>query len=210
MKTSIIYLFIAICVALLLNSCATSKDSLIVEKNVLESTSYAKEVKDIDKQDCFVELNDGSIKKYASLKLVTGIFTTPHLLADGKIVIHPKELKAYRDLNYYAVSQKQFYTGAKAYVATHVLPGFAVRVVKGNLNLYALQFYGSGNVYKKYFLQNGADGEILPFSADLLSLYTNNSTEIKAILKKNSKKVNTKQMIASVYNYNNTTFISKN
>ena len=211
MRTKITHLFMAVFAALLLNSCAVSKISNVqeIQKSDVETTVKQTE-KTTENAVCFVQLNDGTTQNYSTLKLVTGVFTSPYLLADGKIKIQPSSVKAYRDANYYAISQKEFYTKGKAHVATHVLPGFAIRVVKGNINLYALQFYGSGNIYKKYFLQNGTEGKIVPFTADLLTEYTNNNAVIKNVMSKNKKKINNKLMMELVDNYNTTTSLSKN
>jgi hypothetical protein len=209
MKTSLIYLGIAIFIALLLGSCASNKITAELPKNNMEASKYNTQ-NDAEKTICFVQLKDGSIQYYQQLKLVTGIFVSPHLLADGKTKFSASDIVAYKDADHYAISQNDFYKKAKAHVATDVLPGFAVREVKGILNLYSLQFYGSGNIYKKYFLQRGAEGKIIPFSADLLNEYAKDNVEIMNIIKKSKKKINPKQILELVDNYNNTTSISKN
>lgn len=201
MKTTIIYLLIiALCVSLLVNSCAAGKNSVAMAETPTENI--------IEKTNCYVVLKDGSIKNYVTLKLVTGVFKTPHLLADGKVQILPSEIKEYKDANYYAIDQKQFYTKVTTHVATNVLPGFAVREIKGNLNLYSVQFYNGSNVYKKYFLQNGVDGKILPYTPALLNEYAKYNAEVKNFLLK--KKNKHKELLAVITSYNSAQSISKN
>jgi len=55
---------------------------------------------------CFVQLNDGAIQNYSTLKLVTGVFVTPHLLADNKIIINSGDIIAYQNKEHYAVTAK--------------------------------------------------------------------------------------------------------
>ncbi len=201
MKTTILYLLIiAICVSLLVTSCAAGKNNVAITETPTENI--------IDKATCYVVLKDGTVKYYTTLKLVTGVFKTPHLLADGKVEILPAAIKEYKDAHYYAIDQKQFYTKVKTHVATNVLPGFAVREIKGNLNLYSIQFYNGSNVYKKYFLQNGNEGKILAYTPELLNEYANNNAEVKNFLAK--KKNKQKQLLAVINSYNNSLSISKN
>jgi hypothetical protein len=209
MKTSIIYLCIAAFVAFLLSSCGTSKNSLnefayhnteVVLENITENnaSSHAN----------IVEFLDGTKVQYQSLKLVTGIFVSPHLLADGNNKLATSKIKAYNDGEFYAVSQKLFYDKAKAHVATDVLPGFAIREVKGNLNLFTLQFHGSGNVYKKYFLQKGDDGKILPITKTNLKEILVNEISEETINKISKKKVEPKIIYQMVGEYNATTSLT--
>ncbi len=201
MKTTILYLLIiALCVSLLVNSCAAGKNSIATIEMPTENI--------VEKNNCYVILKDGTVKYYSTLKLVTGIFKAPHLLADGKVEIMPSAIREYRDANYHAIDQKTFYTKVSTHVATNVLPGFAVREIKGNLNVYSIQFYNGSNVYKKYFLQNGNDGKILPYTPELLNEYAKLNAEVKNfLLKKKSKQ---KQLLAVINSYNNSLSISKN
>ena len=206
MKTNIIYLIIiSICVALLVSSCATGKDSVVILQPTTE-----KQTDDVVSKiaDCYVVMNNGAIRKYSKIKLVTGILITPYLLADGEIKILPTEIIAYKDANHYAISQKEFYNKNKTHVAINVLPGFAVRELKGDLNVYSLQYFNGSNIYKKYFLQKGNDGIIIPYSPQLLNDYATNNTEVKNFVTK--KKTKRKDLIAIVENYNNSVSVSKN
>ncbi len=205
MKTNIIYLLIiSICVTLLVSSCIISKNSLVAPELTTErQTEVASK-----KWDCYVEMNDGTIKKYSKIKLVTGILSTPYLLADGEIKILATQIKAYKDANFYAVSQREFYNTNKTHVAIDVLPGFAIRELKGEVNVYSLQYYNGSNIYKKFFLQKGHDGKIIPYTTQLLNEYAKNNIEVKNFVTK--KKAKQKELLAVVESYNNSVSISKN
>ena len=201
MKTTIIYLIIiAICVSMLVNSCAAGKNNIEMAPPLTEDHT--------EKATCYVVLKDGNVKYYTTLKLTTAIFKTPFLLADGKEEIMAKDLKEYKDANYHAIAQQEFYNKIKTHVATKVLPGFAVLEAKGDLNVYSLQFYNGSNVYKKYFLQKGPNGKIVPYTPQLLGEYAVNNAEVKEFLSK--KKSKQKQLLALVNNYNNSVSMSKN
>lgn len=206
MKTNIIYfVIISICVALLVSSCVTGKDSVVISQPATEKYTDDESSK---RADCFVVMNDGTIKTYYKIKLITGILTTPHLLADGELKILPTQIKAYKDANYYAISQREFYNTNKTHVATNVLPGFAVRELKGDVNVYSLQYFNGSNIYKRFFLQKGNNGKIMPYTTQLLNEYAKNNMEIKNFVTK--KKTRQKDLIAVVENYNNSISVSKN
>ncbi len=206
MKTNIIYLIIiSICVALLVNSCATGKDSVGITQPAVE-----KRIKErsLEKSISYVEMNDGTIREYSQIKLVTGILNTPYLIANGDVKIFPDQIKSYKTGNYYAISQMEFYTTNITHVAKNVLPGFAVREIKGDVSLYSIQYYNGSNIYKKYFLQKGKDGKILPYTKQLLNEYAINNMEVKNFITK--KKAKQKDLLAVVENYNNAISVSKN
>ncbi len=202
MNIRIRYTFVFACLATTLFSCYTSKNNTLNPENTPD--------KNIVKTDCFVEFNNGEIKKFSSIKLVTGVFVSPYLLADGELKILSAQIKAYKDEKFYAIAQREFYTQGKGHISTHVLPGFAIREIKGNLNLYSLQFYNLGTVHKKFFLQNGNDGKIVPYSAEILSEYFKDNKEISNYMSKRKKKINSKELLSLVENYNNSASISKN
>jgi hypothetical protein len=203
MKTSIIYLCIAAFVALLLSSCSMSKNAVNNEVFTTQNVIFENTTESSPSTHAnIVEFLDGTKVQYQSLKLVTGIFVSPHLLADGKTKLTSSKIKAYNDGKFYAVSQKLFYEKAKAHVATDVLPGFAIREVKGNLNLFTLQFHGSGNVYKKYFLQKGEEGKILPITKSNLKEILADEVSDDVINKLVKKKVEPKIIYQVVGEYN--------
>ena len=205
MKTNIIFVLIAACVALVLSSCSSAKNSLATEKPIAINVIEKEENK-----NCFVVANDGAITYYKSLKLVTAILSTPYLLADGKVKIMPDEIKAYKDKKHYAISQKIFYNEEKGHVATHVLPGFALKEKSGSINVYSLQIYSVGKVYKKYFLQNGENGAILSYTPVLLHNYVNDENSLANEIDLGKKKMNTKKVLSIVDNFNNSAAITKN
>ncbi len=124
----------------------------------------------IETPKCFVEYNDGSIKEFERLEVVTAIFKTPRLIANGAIIIKPEEIKAYMDSKgRYAISAKLFDDAKETYVATSALNGFAYRVVKGKINVFALKYYNGRVTALKYYLQQGEGKAIVPYNAELLA-----------------------------------------
>ncbi len=197
MKTNLPYFKGVACLLILLYSCTTSKNSIDQIKaeigNPKEETS------------CFVQMNDGTIKNFGTLQLVTGFFKTPHLVADGHVTIIAAEIKAYQNKDHYAVSQKEFYTPTKpSYVAVDALPGFAVRIAKGKLNVYTLKYYNGHNTTEKYFLQPGDDGAIVAYTPQLLNELVKDNTEAYTFFnQKNKIAVLPKKLLLAVDIYNN-------
>ena len=70
---------------ILLNSCATNSITHAARRADIANSKETS-------SECFVQLNDGTIKHYHSLKLVTSAFSTPYLLADGKTRIKAKQI----------------------------------------------------------------------------------------------------------------------
>jgi hypothetical protein len=143
----------------ILNSCATSSITREQRKTDIEKSREPE-------TNCFVQFNDGTVKNYKTLKLVTGMFKAPYLLADGKTKIHSKEIKAYQNKDHYAISQATFGEGRTSHVATETLPGFAIRTVKGKLNVYCKKYYNGQVAVDEYYLQVGNTGEIVAFSSN--------------------------------------------
>ncbi|MFM6926607.1 MAG: hypothetical protein ACKOU7_13960, partial [Ferruginibacter sp.] len=139
---------VLISATILLNSCAVSKNSIEQPQANLKPVNETSAT-------CFVQLNNGSIQQFTTLKLVTGILTTPHLLADGKVVINSKDIIAYQDNKQYAVSSKILTSKRSSGISVETLPGFAVKVVSGKLNVYCRKYYNGTNTSDEYFLQNG-------------------------------------------------------
>ncbi len=193
----------ALCLALTFNSCTVSK-------NAIESTNPGED--DPKKVSvCYVQMNDGSIKNYASLKLVTGVFKTPHLLADGNIVIKTEAIKAYQSKDHYAISQRDFSTDEKSYVAKNALPGFAVRVASGKLNVYAVKYYNGHNTSEKLYLQLGDDGAILPYKYELMNdLVKDNAEAYKYFNAKKPAANFNEKIVVTAGMYNNAGLYTKN
>jgi hypothetical protein len=117
----------------------------------------------------YIVLNDGTIQYYKSLKLVTGVFTSPHLLADGKTKIPATEICAYQNDEHYALSQQNLVNGRKSKSAVESLPGFAVRIVTGKLNVYSQKYYNGSGTSEELFIQIGNEGTIMAYKAELLN-----------------------------------------
>lgn len=194
-----------LCTAIILfTSCAISKNSVYEPKPETEKKKEGN-------SSCYVIKTDGSTQYYSSLKLVTGVFITPHLVADNNIVINAKDVLVYQDKQRYAVSQKLLATSKTSYVATETLPGFAVRVVSGKLNVYTRKFYDGRNIVKEYFLQSGDEGQIIAYSSELMrDLVKDNVTASDYFNNKVKISPRSKKLMATADIYNNSQLLSKN
>lgn len=131
--------------------------------------------KDTDK-GCFVKFNDGTVKVYSTLALITGVFTSPHLLADGKIKLLPSQLTAYQNAQHFAISQKTFASGHKTIAAVETLPGFAVRVLKGDINVYVKKYFNGHRAVDEYYVQQGEEGKVFLYDdVTMKGLLTSNA-----------------------------------
>ncbi len=161
--------------------------------------------------DCFVKMNDGSIREFRTLKLVTSPLHTPYLLADGKTKIKASQIKAYQNKDHYAVSQKTFCCGRISHVATETLPGFAVRTVKGRLNVYCKKYYNGQVAVDEFYLQVGDEGQIQAYSPELMSkLVKDNSEALTFFTNKKFKGRLPEKLHATAQLYNGGAFITKN
>lgn len=204
MKKSVPAIALLCTTIILFTSCAISKNSVDEYK---PASANKKEVN----SSCYVIKTDGSTQYYSSLKLVTGVFVTPHLLADNKVVINAKDVLVYQDKQRYAVSQKLLATSKTSYVATETLPGFAVKVVSGKLNVYTRKFYDGRNIVKEYFLQSGDEGQITAYSAELMrDLVKDNVTASDYFNSKVKISPRSKKLMATADIYNNSQLLSKN
>ena len=203
MKTNVPYLKAIACLLVLLNSCTVTKNSI---------EEYQTPIEDPKKEIlCFVQMNDGTVKNYTTLKLVTGLFKTPHLLADGNIIIKAEEIKAYQNKEHYAVSQKEFTDAKQSYVAKDALPGFAVRIAAGKINVYSLKYYNGHNTTEKLFLQAGDNAEIAACTQELMSELVKDNIDAHAFFNEKDKTATfTKKIVTTADIYNNTGDVSKN
>ena len=194
-----------LCSALIfLNSCSVSKNSVLPPKTDTNNGNGTT-------SSCFVVKTDGSRQYYSTLKLVTGVLKTPHLLADNKVVIETKDVLAYQDNKRFAVSQKLLTTKKTSYVASETLPGFAVRIVNGKLSVYSRKFYNGNNAATEYFLQTGDDGEIVSYSrAVMIDLLKDNPKAADFYNSKVKVSPESKKLLAAVGIYNNGQFITRN
>jgi hypothetical protein len=204
MKTKLPQFTSVLCLLFSLNSCISSKNALEQIKPTNENNK--------EETACFVQMNDGTVKNYSTLKLVTGVFKTPHLIGDGNVIISADKVAAYQSKDQYAISQKGFTNIQPSYVAVDALPGFAVRVAKGKLNVYAIKYYNGHNTTEKFFLQIGDDGAIVPYKYELMSDLVKDNIEAYNFFNKKKKTIalNKRLLVtAGIYN-SNSSYISKN
>lgn len=203
MKKALYPFFISLIISMLLISCAT--DRTIAQRITEFENSQANE------PACYVQRNDGNFINYTTLKLVTGIFTSPHLLADGQIRINPVEIKAYQNQDHYAVSQKIFESGKHSAVAQETLPGFAIRVVKGKVNVYSKKFFNGQRAANEYYLQAGETGAIKLYTPELMNeMIKNDAAALEFFNNKNKKALMPEKMLVTVQLYNHDQLVSKN
>ncbi len=190
--------------ALTMNSCSTSSISKAKRKADIQNSKETNSA-------CFVKFNDGTIKQYTSLKLVTSAFTTPYLLADGKTKIKARQIVAYQNKEHYAVSQKTFCCGRMTSVATETLPGFAVRTVKGKINVYCKKFYNGQVAVDEYFIQAGDNGKIVAYSPALMNeLVKDNSEAAMFFNDKKFKGSSSDKLQTAAHMYNSGQLVTKN
>jgi hypothetical protein len=191
-------------ITILLNSCTTSKNSIANQKPDVLITNEGTSA-------CFAKFNDGTVKQFTSLRLVTGVLTTPHLLADDKLIINSKDIIAYQNNQHFAVSAKILTSTKDCRVAVETLPGFAVKVITGKLNVYSRKYYNGGNTVEEYFLQSGNDGYIVAYSKDVMASMLKEDPKALEYFKSKSKlSPKSKKVLASVEMFNNSSLLSKN
>ncbi len=196
MKKNLPLILMLLYIVTLMSACTT------VKKTQADRTSTFKNAKE-NTADCFVQKADGSIEHYTSLQLVTGMFITPHLLANGNIKIYGAAIKAYQNKDHYAIWPGNIERGRRSKVAVETLPGFAVRIAKGNLNVYCKKYFNGTKAVDELFIQSGTEGKIIAYTPELLTELVKNHPEVVDFL--NSKKkinpVSKKlQAVAEIYN----------
>jgi len=194
-----------VCISLfMLDSCAITQNSVDQSMNETESSGPVS-------SSCYVIKTDGSTQLYSSLKLVTGVLVTPHLVADKNTVINAKDVLAYHDGKRYAVSQKLLSTKKISYVAAETLPGFAVRIAMGKLNIYSRKYYNGNTTITEYFVQNGDEGQIIAYSpAVMKELVKDNARASEYYNSKVKVSPKSKKLMVTADIYNNPQYISKN
>lgn len=189
---------------ILLNSCTIGKNSVSTQKDAFDLANEPSST-------CFVQLNDGSIQQYKTLTLVTGVLTTPHLLADGKEVIDAKKIMAYQNDKHYAVSPKILTSKKNSLVAVETLPGFAIKRVTGKISIYSRKFYNGANTADEYFVQNGEDGFIVAYSKDVLKNLLKEDVKALDYFNNNTKAAKkSAKLLTAVEMYNNKLLMTKN
>ena len=198
-----IYGFCIYCsVMLALSSCAVNQ---ALVKQLQHELKSSRELSTAS----FVTYKNGTTVYYSKLILKKGIFTTPHLLADDKIVIKTSEIIAYQNEAHYAISQVLFSNGRKSYVSKETLPGFATRVVKGKLNVYCKPFFNGHGAVNEYFIQANNDGKIYAYSADQLKqLIQENETALNYFNEAVSATEKSKLIVQTADIFNNQSMVS--
>ncbi len=202
MKNTLSTLPFILAIAVLFSSCVANKEVASLRQVEIKNSKENVNV-------CFVKYNDGTVTYYKSLKLIKGAFKTPHLLADNSIEIYPKEIISYQNQDQYAISQSLFVNGKKSYVAKEALPGFAVRIAKGQLNVYCKKFYNGQVGVDEYFLQAGNEGKIYAYTPQLMKSIIRDNYEALAIFENNIEDM-TKKLQATADVYNNSMLVTKN
>lgn len=187
--------------ACLLASCAVSK---INEDAVNTAKPTGSNLR------CFVELKDGTIRQFNTLKLVTGPFVSPHLLADGKEKLETSDIKAYQTDKLYAITQEIFADNVRSKSAVETLPGFASRITEGNLTVYCKKYYNGRGTAEQLFVQKDG-GEIFAFTPELLETLLKDDQEAKELFKRSSRINPVSKRISVVAEiYNRSSLLSKN
>ena len=187
----------------LLNSCGVNKELASQRKADLQRA------KD-EVTACFVKKEDGTVIHYKSLKLITGFLKTPYLLADGKTKIYASEIIAYQTEKYYAISEVKFaYDGHPSNLAIETLPGFAVRLAKGKLNIYSRKYPVGKVAADQYFIQIGK-GLIYAYSPELMDVLIRKHPEALQFYNNYKGKLpQTKDLKNTAYIYNNAHMVSR-
>jgi hypothetical protein len=153
----------------------------------------------------FVKMKDGSVLHYKTLELVKGVFTAPHLLADGNTRIFAADILAYQNQDHYAISQSTFSSGRKSSIAVETLPGFAIRMTKGKLNIYCKKFYNGHAAVDEFFIQSNRDGQIYSYTPDLLKVMIQDNQQALAYFNESQPETEiskTLKATAEIYNNN--------
>jgi hypothetical protein len=163
MKTNPTHVLAIASVFLLMQSCAVS--SLTTQPGPDSENKPTQAVSN----NSYVILKDGTVQQYTSLKLVTGIFTSPHLLADGTKKIPASSICAYQNDEHYALSPDNLVNGRRSKSAVEALPGFAVRIATGKLNIYCQKYYNGSGTSEQLFIQIGNDGAVMAYKPELMN-----------------------------------------
>ncbi len=204
MKTSLTIMAVAAASGMFLSSCTSSRDNFSTPKadNIVNTSAKA---------SCFIQMNDGTIKKFNEINLVTGVLVTPYLLADGKIKIDPKDIKAYQNHDHYAISTKQFKSGRTSYAASEVLPGFAEMIASGKMIVYKKTIFNGERAIHQFFIQQGKEAEILPYSVSLIQSILKDNTEALNYFNSKTDKTNLERKLqTTAFLFNNDMATARN
>ena len=204
MKTTLSAIAVLLCSCVILNSCAVGINTMAFQPT---ESNHVNE----GPSGCFIQLNNGTFKQFSTLKLVTGILKTPHLLADGKEVINAKDIIAYQNSVHYAVSPKNLTSLKSGNVSVETLPGFAVKIMSGKLNVYSRKYYNGANTAEEFFLQSGNDGFIISYSKKALNSLLKEDAKATAFFNSRVKVISgSKKILAAIEMYNSSQLMTRN
>jgi len=203
MKKQLILLAAIGCTISAMQSCAVSSASQFDREAIVKPSREINAT-------YFVEMKDGSIRHFKNLKLVTGVFASPHLLADGKEKIASADIRAYQTADYYAVSQDLFKDNIRSKSAVETLPGFAKRIAKGKLTIYCKKYFNGKSTAEQLFVQKEA-GEIIAFTPEVMTSLLKDYPEASQFFQA-SKKITpvSKRLLATVALMNKEQLLSRN
>ena len=126
-------------------------------------------------------------------------------------MINAKDIIAYQNNKHYAVSSKILTSTKSANVSAETLPGFAVKVLSGKLNVYCRKYYNGSNTTDEYFLQNGSDGYIVSYSKEMMKSMLKEDTKASEYFNNKTKESSkSKKILTAVEMYNTGQMMTKN
>lgn len=156
MKITNAHLVLASLMVLLFTSCT-------VNKTLTNQLSFDIKNKDAD-QVSYVRFKNGQMLYCQTLELKNGIFTSPHLIGDGWYKIETADVAEYKLNGQLAISEEKLNDKKHSRVAVDALPGFAVQIIKGDLNVYHRKYFNGRNAVNRYYLQIGNEGPIMLYN----------------------------------------------
>ncbi len=151
------HFILASLLVLLFSSCS-------VNKTLTNQSSFDFNSKDAD-QIPYVRFKNGKMLYCQTLELKKGIFTSPHLIGDGWYKIETADVAEYKLNGQLAMSEEKLNDKKHSNVSIGALPGFAVQIVKGNLNVFHRKYFNGRNAVNRYYLQIGNEGPIMLYNA---------------------------------------------
>jgi hypothetical protein len=158
---------------------------------------------------CFAVYKDGSIKNFRKLLLKTSVVSVPYLLADDSLKIFKDEIYAYQTEEYYAINQIRYNRSSHSKIATECLPGFAIRIASGKLNVYERICYHSNTCKRDYFIQVGTHGAVYDYTPELMNTVLRHHYDAYNYFNRKGKMSLKERIYTSVELYNNAPSFTK-
>jgi hypothetical protein len=180
MKKTKTSFMIAFSISILLSSCSVNHS--------LQSDDlmHFKQSEQMDR-DNYVKFKDGHVLQCQTLVLKKGFLTTPYLLADGWYKIKAKDVERYQMDGKLAVSGTNIKDDVNSQVAIDALPGFAVRLVSGSMNVYQRSIFNGRSVFTRYYIQRGENGPIVKYSPETLKKMVEEQNSMKLAVNPSGK-----------------------